>query len=217
MRILLEDLALQFKGTPRPLLEVSRWELASGGAAVLRGQSGTGKSTLLHTVSGLLLPARGTVTLGDTPINQHKERARSWMRATQIGVVFQRLNVLDDLLAEENLLLGPGPAPPRERVQDALDALEISTLRRRPTWQLSLGEQQRLAVARVLARKPPLVLADEPTSSLDDTNAERVLSALLRLQKEGSTLFVATHDARVTEAFRERWWLREGRLEAEST
>lgn len=212
MKIEIDELVLQHNAAGPPLLSLPRIEVAAGERVLLRGASGSGKSSLLHVLAGLTVAHRGDVRLDGVSLRNAPERERSRLRRERIGFVFQRLNILEHLTAAENIELGaPGRRLDSARVQAALARVALDGYGARPTWQFSLGEQQRVAVARVLATRPALIIADEPTSSLDEANAKRVIEALLEAA-EGVTLIVATHDPRVVEHFPRHWTVREGAL-----
>lgn len=209
MRIELRDLTIRFPGMPHPLLEVPERVVESGEALLIRGASGSGKTSLLHTLTGLLRPHAGEVLLDGEPLSRLREGARARLRRHRIGVVFQRLNLLEHLSACENVRLGR-PGVRAADAERALARLGLGDAANRPGHELSLGEQQRVAIARVLAAGPQLILADEPTSALDDANAESVMEALFAERDRGATLIVATHDARIVPRFATCWHVAEG-------
>jgi putative ABC transport system ATP-binding protein len=172
---------------------------------LLRGASGSGKSSLLHLMAGLMLPTEGTVQVGDRTLNSMNDQERSRLRREHIGLIFQKLNLLSHLTVSENVqlsLLGLSEAEKAKRVAQALARVKITDLAGARASVLSGGEQQRVAVARVLAQSPLMILADEPTSSLDDENAAFVIEAL-KIAAQGKTLFVASHDDRLTGSFKD--------------
>ncbi len=149
-------------------------------------------------LAGLFLPTTGRVTVGDHDLTAMADAHRCQLRRRHVGLVFQKLNLLDHLTATENIILAGGVT--RERATEALKAVQLSGRENdRAAW-LSVGEQQRIAVARVLAGEPDLLFADEPTSSLDNRNAQFVIDALLKAAK-GKTLIVVSHDQRVASSF----------------
>lgn len=213
MQITLKDLEIRYEGMGRPLLRVPARRVESGARILLRGSSGSGKTSLLHVLTGLMRPSAGDVQLGEQWLGPLNEGQRTTVRRQSIGIVFQRLNILDHLTAAENVQLGaPGRRVPPADVLRALERLDMAGHADKPAWQLSLGEQQRVAVARVLATHPRLVVADEPTSSLDEPNAHRVLDALFEASEGGATLLVATHDQRIADRFAETWTVSDGVL-----
>jgi ABC-type lipoprotein export system ATPase subunit len=189
----------------RPALRVHRLEVESGAHRCLVGRSGSGKTTLLNILCGVLVPTSGSVRLGDVDLFGLKEAERDALRSRSIGCVFQTFNLLDGLSAHENLTLGQRfagipQAKARARADELLELLGLADRASARPPELSVGEQQRLAIARAVSKAPSLVLADEPTASLDDENAALAIDLLLETCK-GSTLLVVTHDARVIERF----------------
>jgi len=182
-------------------------ELAPGGQLALRGPSGCGKTTLLHLIAGILRPDSGDIEIAGERLPAAPEAARDRLRARHIGYVFQTFNLLAGFSVQENLALaqrfaghtGPGDQAYRQRL---LEELGLAPFARQTPDRLSHGQQQRVALARALVNQPSLVLADEPTASLDDTHA----AAVLRLLREacatrGTALLLATHDERVLRTF----------------
>ena len=179
-------------------------DIKSGSKVLIHGPSGRGKTTLLHLFAGLHLAAEGTVRVGGISLGAINDSARARLRRENIGIVFQRLNLMDHLSALENILLGIPPNFDKKRAiessRNALAALGLASSADTRAGVLSLGEQQRVAVARVIAAKPKLVLADEPTSSLDHLNAEKVMMGLFEGAQLG-TLIVVSHDERIKKYF----------------
>lgn len=168
---------------------------------MIRGASGQGKTTFLHMLAGLFLPTTGRVRIGDQDLTAMTDSERCQLRRRHIGLVFQKLNLLEHLTAAENIMIAGGAsAISRSQAFASLASVQMSERAdERASW-LSVGEQQRIAVARVLAGRPDILFADEPTSSLDDRNAEFVIQALLGAAK-GKTLIVVSHDHRVESSF----------------
>jgi putative ABC transport system ATP-binding protein len=211
MEILLEQMVIQFPGMEKPLLEIEQRCIPAGSRLLVRGPSGTGKTTLLHIVAGLLDPHRGWVTVDGNPMDRLSEAARCAWRRESVGLVFQRLNLLGHLTALENVLLAsPGSRISRAAARQGLKTLGVDGLAGQLAYHLSLGEQQRVAVARVTVRSPRLILADEPTSSLDAAGAKRVIEALFEATGPEGTLVVSTHDERIIPFFHDVWNLENG-------
>jgi putative ABC transport system ATP-binding protein len=168
----------------------------------LVGPSGSGKSTLLGILAGILRPSAGTVRLDGEDLHPPRGRADRW-RARHIGMVPQRLHLIESLSAWQNVALACHLAG--TPVASALPLLEQLGLQGRAGARpsaLSLGEQQRVAIARAAANRPRLLLADEPTSSLDDDNAERAIALLFdTARRVGALLVIATHDRRIRGRF----------------
>lgn len=171
-----------------------------GEFVAVMGASGSGKSTLLGLLAGLDAPTKGEILLDGDEISRLAEDALAAIRGRKIGFVFQSYQLIPTLTAEENVLLpaelaGEATAGALERARMLLDAVGLAERREHYPVQLSGGEQQRVALARAFMRKPPLLLADEPTGNLDSTNGRQVLELLLSLnQSEGATLVLVTHD-----------------------
>jgi putative ABC transport system ATP-binding protein len=175
--------------------------LDPGELVAVAGPSGSGKTTLLAILGGLDRPDRGRVLLRGADLYARSVDALARLRAEAIAFVFQSHNLVPTLTAEENVSLavrcvrGPG-GDARNAAREALEALGLGDRRRRLPSALSLGEQQRVAVARAVAVAPALLVADEPTASLDGPNGERVLDALDALRARGCAVLLASHDAR---------------------
>ena len=175
-----------------------------GEAIAITGPSGSGKTTLLHLLAALTNPSGGSIYFDGLDLASLRASEAKW-RARHVGYVFQNVNLLPDFDVWENLLLAAEVSNipenlAHERASTLIARLGLEgRMRQRPN-NLSLGEQQRAAVARALIHKPPLVLADEPTASLDAQNAEIVVNLLLELREE-SLLIVATHDEAVKKRF----------------
>jgi len=179
--------------------------LAPGEIVALVGPSGSGKSTLLQAVGLLEGGFSGSIRILGEEASQLDDNGRTRLRREAIGFVYQFHHLLPDFTAEENVVLpqlirGQEPRPALERAHILLDALGLAERRDHRPSQLSGGEQQRVAVARALANRPALVLADEPTGNLDEATADRVLDQFLRLVRgEGAAALVATHNERLAE------------------
>ena len=185
--------------------------LAAGETLLLLGESGSGKSTLLSLVCGTITPQAGTIKVASTDLTVLSGAARDQFRAEQIGVIFQQFNLLPFGNVADNICLPLRFAPERRRragnsnaeVATLLAALnlprEIRTVRAR---NLSVGQQQRVAVARALIGQPPLIIADEPTSALDADTQEAFLDLLfVQTATNGQTLLMVSHDSRLADRF----------------
>ena len=182
-------------------VELPEWRAGAGEAWLLAGQSGSGKSTVLHILAGLTLPTAGSVLVNGTDIAALSEGERDRWRGRNVGLVPQRLHLVNALDVRDNLRLArtlAGLPADDARITTLLDAVGIGDLRHRFPAQLSQGQAQRVAIARAVVNRPALLLADEPTANLDDAHAAQALE-LLRGQaiEAGATLVVASHDARV--------------------
>lgn len=196
------DLACQLPGGR--MLQFPDVDLPAGGTLLLRGPSGSGKSTWLALVAGLRSGNRGRLSVAGAEVGAMAPAARDAWRARTIGFLPQRLLLSEALNVADNLALvyvATGRPVDRTRIAQTLDALGVAALATRRPSQLSGGEAQRVALARALLLRPPLILADEPTASLDDTACEQALALLqARARDAGAALVVATHDARVLHA-----------------
>jgi lipoprotein-releasing system ATP-binding protein len=175
----------------------------SGEIVALLGPSGSGKSTMLQAVGLLEGGFGGTIEIAGTDASKLPSSARTALRRNHLGFVYQFHHLLPDFNAEENVVLpqlvaGKDRASAAERARELLGALGLSQRFGHRPSQLSGGEQQRVAVARALANKPQLVLADEPTGNLDEATADKVLAQFLELVRgQGSAALVATHNERL--------------------
>jgi putative ABC transport system ATP-binding protein len=181
-------------------VEVPAWRSGPGDAWLLAGQSGSGKSTVLHILAGLTRPGAGTVIVNGTDLAALADSARDRWRGGSVGLVPQRLHLVSALDVRDNLRLANTLAGLRvddARITALLEAVGVAELAERFPSQLSQGQAQRVAIARAVVNRPALVLADEPTANLDDAHAAQALE-LLRGQaiEAGATLVVASHDAR---------------------
>lgn len=194
-------------GEALTVLELEQFEMSAEEKVALIGPSGSGKSTLLNIFSGMIRPTAGTVQLHGTEITKLSEAKMDGFRAKHIGYVFQSFQLVPGFSAIENVILAmqfSNVIPQRERKQRGEELLNLvglgHRLRHRPD-QLSNGEQQRVAIARALANRPSLVLADEPTASLDYDNGQLVLGMLTAICEEsGAALLLCTHDLSIAES-----------------
>ena len=167
----------------------------------ISGPSGCGKSTLLSILGLLDSPSDGQYELNGRPVASLKMSDRARTRNREIGFIFQSFNLIGDLTVYENVELpltyrGMRPAERRQRVDEALEKVEMAHRAKHLPSQLSGGQQQRVAVARAVAGQPSILLADEPTGNLDSKNGEAVMQLLAGLHAEGSTICMVTHDPR---------------------
>jgi putative ABC transport system ATP-binding protein len=178
------------------------FEVDAGEYVAIVGPSGSGKSTLLQLIGGIDSPSSGRVEILGTPLNTLSDRELTRLRLTRVGFVFQRFHLLPVLTARENVELPMAEArmPRRERQARALELLDYVGLGHRAAHratQLSGGEMQRVGIARALANRPALLLADEPTGELDVATGEEILTLFRRINADGVTLIVVTHDERL--------------------
>lgn len=180
------------------VLDIDSLTLAPGEKLLLTGASGSGKSTLLNVIAGLLTPTAGSVLLHDQAVTELKPARRDALRAQELGIIYQQLNLLPYLNAYDNVrtaLAVSGIKKPQP-IASLLQSLGIdSALQRKPVTKLSLGQQQRVAIARALITKPSLILADEPTASLDRKNRDVFMHLLMKqLAESRSALLMVSHD-----------------------
>jgi putative ABC transport system ATP-binding protein len=177
-------------------------EVRAGEYIAIAGPSGSGKSTLLQLIGGIDTPSSGSVDLLGTRLDALSDRELTRLRLTRLGFVFQRFHLLPVLTACENVELpmaeaGVGRRQRRERASELLAYVGLGQRAGHRATQLSRGEMQRVAIARALANQPALLLADEPTGELDAATGTEILSLFRRLNQDGTTLVVVTHDERL--------------------
>jgi putative ABC transport system ATP-binding protein len=206
--LLLENVKKSFvepSGGRLPILDVRRFEVGPAEQMVLVGHSGSGKTTLLHVIAGISRPDEGRVQIDGTDIALLSESNRDRFRAQKVGYVFQTFNLLGAFSALENVVLGTtfcGGRADVERAQKLLERVGLgSRLTHRPA-ALSVGEQQRVAVARALANRPRLLLADEPTANVDTRHQQEIIDLLRQTCREdGVALVLVTHEPDVATQF----------------
>jgi putative ABC transport system ATP-binding protein len=190
-------------------------EVARGEFVAVMGPSGSGKSTLLHLLGGLDTPTSGEVLIDGRPLAGLSRSQLAAMRRDQIGFVFQLYNLIPSLTVAENVALpsiaaGKSPNSYREQLDGVLELVALADKHDRFPAQLSGGEQQRVAVARALIRRPAVVLADEPTGNLDSRSGEALLDLFTRCHAEGQTIILVTHDPTVASAAQRALFMRDG-------
>jgi len=201
MNLQLSDVEVRVPGRRDALFLVPSLRVPAGSSLLIHGPSGAGKTTLLHVLSGQFLPATGSLHLGETDLTALSASRRAAFRRRHIGIIFQRGNLIEHLTVRENIALGIPPGmPARLRTEQAIRRMDLAGMQHQRAGLLSPGEQQRVAVARIVAAEPDLILADEPTSSLDQANAETVMEAL-REASRGKTMVVVSHDPRILARF----------------
>jgi putative ABC transport system ATP-binding protein len=200
------------------VLEGASATIAGGTFAAICGPSGSGKSTLLLVLGALLHADGGDVIIGGENLLAMQPEPRARRRAELLGYVFQRFHLVPYLTVEENILAAsialPGE-PDRERATELMDRFQITGRRRHVPGRLSVGEQQRTALARALFNRPGVLLADEPTGNLDPENANIVLHAFADFASGGGTVVMVTHHPEAAEKADRRWWIRDRKLVAE--
>jgi len=207
----------------RLIIDIPEMAVDAGEAVVLRGPSGAGKSTLLMVIAGLREPRTGAVRWGGADIWTLDDTARAAFRRRDVGLVFQEHLLFDELTAEQNAALAACYAPRRNR--DAirrggfagLERLGLRSAAGARSATMSGGERQRVAVARALANDPPIILADEPTASLDRSNADALTEELIDLARSGGrTLIAVSHDTALHERMDRTITIEDGRLTGDS-
>jgi putative ABC transport system ATP-binding protein len=206
--LLVENIKKSYRepdGTRLAILDVPRLELAAGEQVVIRGRSGGGKSTLLNIIAGLATADEGRVVVNGTDVTRLPEVARDRFRARHIGFVFQTFNLLEGFSALENVLLGMTFTGQRKDTGRATELLNRVGLGNRLTHKpaaLSVGEQQRVAVARALVNQPVLLLADEPTANIDPAHQQQVVELLRGVcRDENVAMLLVTHSPEVSGQF----------------
>ncbi len=198
------------KSYPRPdagtqrVLDVREFSLAAGAQLALRGESGSGKTTFLNLIAGILTPDSGSIVLAGRKLATLGEAARDRLRAETIGYIFQTFNLLQGHTVLENVELGMafGRGVKRAHAETLLKRVGLGDKLSQYPRQLSTGQQQRVAVARALANSPQLVLADEPTGNLDRRHARESLMLIREVCYEtGAALLLVSHDERVLASF----------------
>lgn len=207
MAILIDHLHFDYTDSPdKNVIDIPSWQVNDGEHVFIHGPSGCGKSTLLNLLSGMLQATGGTLKILDQDLTQLSNRQRDQFRAQNIGYVFQRFNLIPYLSPVENIQLAAGFAKNKVKVKEVHQLLKALHLDEN-TWEkavenLSMGQQQRVAIARALINKPKLIIADEPTSSLDSQNRDDFMDLLMSQSKQlGSTLIMVSHDLSLEKYF----------------
>ncbi len=194
------------EGESFPIIDIDKFSVEVGKQIVISGESGSGKSTLLGMISGILLPDSGEIIINGTDIVNLSEGKRDQFRAKNIGYIFQTFNLLQSFTVLENVMLGMMFAGKVEREKAILTLEKVGLSHRinnKPS-ELSVGEQQRTAIARAIVNSPKLLLADEPTANLDNKNGIIAIDMIKDLCfQHGITLILVTHQKEVIEKFEE--------------
>jgi putative ABC transport system ATP-binding protein len=203
----IRDLKKSFRspdGESSTIVDVESFSMNEGAQLALKGTSGSGKTTFLNLIAGILTPDSGTIEITGEDICQMSEGKRDLVRAQHIGYVFQTFNLLHGYTAMENVLLGMifGPGPDPAYAKELLNRVGLADRMNYKPRQLSVGQQQRVAVARALANKPSLVLADEPTGNLDVHHAKESLTLIREICEENqAALLLVSHDPAIVNEF----------------
>lgn len=196
------------EGERVPIVNVAAFSLTPGEQTALRGESGSGKTTFLNLIAGILAADSGRVTIDGADMTALSESRRDRLRADKLGYIFQTFNLLQGYTVLENVMLGMSFGPrgaDRSHARQVLERVGLGHRLDHFPRQLSSGQQQRVAVARALANRPGLVLADEPTGNLDRKNAREALALIREVCREhGAALLLVSHDEEVLAAFETR-------------
>jgi putative ABC transport system ATP-binding protein len=186
------------------VVDVQSFILHAKEQKVLKGMSGSGKTTFLHLISGILKADSGSIILADQEVTNMTESCRDWFRAQHVGYIYQTFNLLQGYTAFENVLMGMifGQRPDPQRIKMLLKRVGLGNRMDYLPGQLSVGQQQRVAVARALANHPRLVLADEPTGNLDPHHAMETIKLIKDVSREfDASLLIVTHDKEIMDCF----------------
>ena len=207
---------LQAGGEMVRILDDVTLEIPDKQTVAIVGPSGSGKSTLLGLIAGLDRPTSGTIWLNGVDITTLGEKAMARLRLASIGYIFQSFHLIPTLTALENVSIPlelAGEAGSRERAGDLLEAVGLGHRMSHYPVQLSGGEQQRVAVARAFACRPPILLADEPTGNLDSATGRQVIELIMALHRDaGTTLVLVTHDSHLAATMERVVTIRDGRI-----
>ena len=190
-------------GSKKAVLNIPDFKVDAGEHVAIAGSSGGGKTTLLHCIAGIITPDSGQVTLSNTTINSLSERKRDRFRADHIGYVFQTFNLIQGFTALENVMLGmlfSGHGVARDKAESLLVQMGLKDRLHYKPSQMSVGQQQRVSIARAVANDPDLILADEPTGNLDPASSEEALR-LLQEVSVGKILLLVSHEQGVLDSF----------------
>ncbi len=208
----LQNIEFSYNPKSQKVLDIKSFSIEKGDKVFLYGPSGCGKTTFLEVIAGVLVPQSGIFSFLSRDITKMSPNERDQMRAAHIGYIFQSFNLIPYLSVEENIVLPLYLSPERrkkishtiesEEIQKICQQLGIVELVTRPVSELSVGQQQRVAVARALLGKPELILADEPTSALDQEHREKFIQLLFEVCKqENTTVLFVSHDRTLMNLF----------------
>lgn len=195
------------------------FKVYGGEFVAIMGPSGSGKSTAMNLVGSLDVPTKGRILLDGTDVSEFSESELAQVRGKKIGFIFQSFNLIPNLTVKENVMLpmmflGEDEEDRRERAEELLNLVGLGDRMDHYPTEISGGQMQRVAIARSLANHPEVILADEPTGNLDTKTGDIVMEFLDKLNKEGKTIIMVTHDPKLAEKHAEIvYWLKDGQLE----
>lgn len=211
--------------TKENILHQVTFDMAQGEMLAIMGPSGSGKSTLLYNVAGMDQPTAGQVWLGDVEMTKLSEDEKARLRLHRMGFVFQQMNMMANLNLLDNILLpaaqanrGKGRKSKEElrlRAQTLMEKLGITGLEQRRVTQVSGGQLQRACICRSMMNEPEILFADEPTGALNKSAAGEVMAELVKLNREGATILMVTHDSRIASSCDRIIYLLDGQISAE--
>lgn len=192
-------------------------DISQGEFVAIMGKSGAGKSTLQNILCGIISSTSGSVFVNNMDISNFSDKELARYRRHEIGVIFQEYGLIDNYTVEENILLALTFSKlkkneKKEKIKNILSKLDILSLKSKKISKLSGGEKQRVAIARAMINDPNIILADEPTGSLDSENTASVMDILVRLHKQGKTILLITHDNDVASYAQRIITLSDGRI-----
>ena len=204
--ISLQDVTFQWPNTSSPTLDIKKWHVEKGQSIFLYGRSGSGKSTLLNIIAGILEPQQGIVKILDQDITRFGQVEKDRFRARHMGVIFQQFNLIPYLSVADNIQLSQTFSEAKRSKEQMIQLIEqlglSASLLLRKANQLSVGQQQRVAVARALHHQPEIIIADEPTSALDTETRDEFIQLLLQqAKKNNSTVLFVSHDKSLASNF----------------
>ena len=193
---------LDFVIANNTILSELNFSLDNGSHLIISGPSGSGKSTLINLMSGLYRPTSGHVSFESNDYSKLTDKDIDEMRAKNFGLIFQRLHLIKHLTVEQNILLGFNKVK-LPNIEKLIEDIGLTGKKKQLAKDLSFGESQRVAIARGVVNNPKIIFADEPTSSLDDTNTTRILELIsAQAKKNKSSIVISTHDERVKKFFK---------------
>lgn len=219
--IAIQHLTMQLRAASQKvtILDDVTFDIPDKQKVAIVGPSGSGKSTLLGLIAGLDRPTSGTIWLNGVEITGLREQAMARLRLANVGYIFQSFHLIPTLTALENVAVPlelAGDVGARERARDVLHAVGLGHRMSHYPVQLSGGEQQRVAVARAFACRPPILLADEPTGNLDSVTGQQIIDLILALHRDmGTTLVLVTHDHNLATSMERVIALRDGQIESD--